>query len=281
VLKLHQKQEKLVKRKFHKILQLETEGKILAQEDKHKESIELFQNADKVATEFNIKNTPSLRSKRLKEIYNSAVVSNNKKLVTEIIKEGININLITDNTKDQLRAQDFTNKLESLFFVSESAKQKTKENLEDTKLAWTEYKLSLDLLLTVRKELSATESKIALSKKSQEIFEGALETAFHLYELSEDKTYLEEAFKISEKNKALSLLDEINDKSAKSFASIPDSLIDLERNLVTQLNKAKKIFIESDLSTNNRIESSKQIDSLHLQIDKLLYKFERDYPKYR
>jgi len=138
----------------------------------------------------------------------------------------------------------------------------------------------LDLLSKVRTEITTDESKKELAKKSQEIFEGAMETSFDLFELTNDDKYLEEAFLISERNKALSLLDKLNDTSAKSFAAIPDSLLQLERSLSAQLNKAKKIFVESADVSNNKKESSIQIDSLSIQLDKLLHKLEREYPKY-
>jgi len=85
--------------KFYHVYKLETEAKILAQEGRHKEALTLFDEAHKLAISSDKKNTPSLRSKRLKEMYNSAAFLNDKKLLASIIEEGIQINLLADKIK--------------------------------------------------------------------------------------------------------------------------------------------------------------------------------------
>ncbi len=63
------------------------------------------------------------------------------------------------------------------------------------------------------------------------------------FEQTNEQQYLEEAFRWSEKSKAVSLYINLKENEIKSFTNIPDSLLKRERNLKFNLSR---LFIKLD-----------------------------------
>ena len=68
--------------------------------------------------------------------------------------------------------------------------------------AYEAYKTSLSILHYIEKSYDTDDAKLFLKKKSGEVYQGALNTCLELYRKSPADGYLEQAFMISEKNKA-------------------------------------------------------------------------------
>src|SRR5262249_52369971 len=64
------------------------------------------------------------------------------------------------------------------------------------------YQSALSLLEYIEKSYDTDDAKIFLKKKSRDAFQKALSVALALYGLHPEENYLEQAFLISEKNKA-------------------------------------------------------------------------------
>ena len=271
---------------YNQIYQLETRGKIMAYRDEHEQALDLITKAHRLAERINKKNTASFKSKRLQEMYNSARAIEDEGRVEEILTEGILSNYLdTTTVSNKLSPNKFTNKLEALFFSSKLAelnlkKYEAKDSLHCLESARDNYLLSVDLLLQTRKEIFTDESKNTLSRQSEDIIDGAIKSAILLYEASSDKRYIEEALIISEKNKALNLLDKFSDEYAKSSSEIPDSIVDSEKELILRLNQASKIFLESPIGSDAKNEYKNEMDKVSLELDLLVHRIEREYPRY-
>ena len=99
-------------------------------------------------------------------------------------------------------------------------------------------------------------SQLFLQSDSKDFFEGAMEAAYILYEVSKDPKYIEIAFTYSQKGKQSVLRRLLNSKSKAIIASIPDS-IQVREN---QLNRAYE-QIQSDIQAA-KVEQSDSLSFL-------------------
>lgn len=116
------------------------------------------------------------------------------------------------------------------------------------------------------------------------VFSVAIQTKIELYTQTEEKKYLEAAFKLSEKSKNLILLETIKNINAFELAGIPENLIEQEkklRNNITYLENRRyeenqKARIDRDIirDLNGNIFDLKQ------ERQALLNKIGKEYPDY-
>ena len=71
---------------------------------------------------------------------------------------------------------------------------------------------------------------VQLTNKYFSIFSGALRLSWRLHNITQDDKFLEKAFYFAEKSKAIHLLASLQESSAKSFAGIPQKLIEKRKN---------------------------------------------------
>jgi len=162
---------------------------------------------------------------------------------------------------------------------------KDKNQINDLESAYYTYQLAAKVIRFLREDVASQGSKYFLADKSLSIYESAIQLAIELHHLTGAQHYLEEAFLFAESNKALSLQESMKDKLAKTFAGIPDSLLQLEKNLKVDLT-----FYEKELSKAKRKKGAvqesrlKQLAASHFNTreayKKLVRDFEQNYPKY-
>ena len=97
------------------------------------------------------------------------------------------------------------------------------------------YRLALDIFTTFRSKIGDPESRKILASVHQDLFESAIETAVMLYELKADSQYINIAFSWTEISKNYLLTEAIRESGAKHFSGIPDSLLDKEQAIRTDL----------------------------------------------
>lgn len=68
--------------------------------------------------------------------------------------------------------------------------------------AYDAYRASLSILRYIEKSYDTDDAKLFLKKRNTAVFQGALSVCMQLYQLHPEKDYLEQAFQISERNKA-------------------------------------------------------------------------------
>jgi CHAT domain-containing protein/tetratricopeptide (TPR) repeat protein len=97
------------------------------------------------------------------------------------------------------------------------------------------YLLASRTMLRLRQSYEAEGSKFRLMEQYADIFERGIRVALRLRDISGERKYLEPAFAFAEMNKAGALLDGIRGIRVMRFAGVPDSLIERDRYLRTQL----------------------------------------------
>ena len=98
-----------------------------------------------------------------------------------------------------------------------------------------DHYLVLDTLTTkIRQGFFAGESKFLLNEKLTPIYEGAIGAALVMKEQSNDDKYLELAYSFAAKNKAVILLEGLQNESAKIRSGIPADLLTEEETLEEQ-----------------------------------------------
>ena len=143
--------------------------------------------------------------------------------------------------------------------------------------------LQLDSIITILGQgFQTKDSWYLLLKESITAYESAIQIALQLCEKEETIDYCELAYHFSSKNKALVLMEELQELKAQKFARIPDDLLERERTL-------KQRAFELNLLAKNQWVLKK--DSLFRLTQAKLFEvwedlkelrelFEKEYPSY-
>ena len=103
--------------------------------------------------------------------------------------------------------------------------------------------LSVVLLDSMRQDLQEDNARQELMARTLNVYEQGIALAWQLYQHSQEESYLVKAFEISEKSKAVLLLNQFRKDEAIAFGNIPDSLLQKERDLRLEL-----LFYEGELA---------------------------------
>lgn len=130
-----------------------------------------------------------------------------------------------------------------------------------------------DTLIDITRRNTTTKAdKLALNQQANQIYTQAVETCL---QLGEDEL----AFYFSERNKASVLLEALAGAEAQQFAGIPDSLLQIEDSLQTQIIDYKQeLRTISDSLTKSAIEN--KLFETNRRYDQLIRLFESRFPKY-
>lgn len=161
---------------------------------------------------------------------------------------------------------------------------KTK-NQKDLIFSLLTYDLALQLLDKIEKSFKAEISRLFLREQAHGIYDRAIETAYHLYEITQKTEFKEKAFIFTEKSKASVLRQALVDVKARQFAGIPDSLLKKERQLIIDLAfYNEKIFKEKEreeIGDSIKINFwQNKIFEINREYESLISRFERHYPEY-
>jgi CHAT domain-containing protein len=152
--------------------------------------------------------------------------------------------------------------------------------LEDLKLALRCLHACDSLIDDIRHHSSDETDKIALGEIANEVYEDGVRIAQSVSEIIFNATkYKEEAFYFAEKSKSAVLQESIAEAQAKSFAGIPNDLLEEEINLkssITFLNQKISLKPEADEEKKMR----ENLFSLNLQYEAFIKRLEKQYPKY-
>lgn len=141
--------------------------------------------------------------------------------------------------------------------------------------------LSCDTLICqIRQSLENIESKYTFNQQIVKIYEAAISTALQLYERKKETQYLHQAYYLVARNKAVVLLESLQDQEAKKFAGLPQSIADKEKELFSNYYNLER-QIAAALKENKNIDSlkSEKLEIL-LQQEQLIKQLEKDYPAY-
>ena len=157
-------------------------------------------------------------------------------------------------------------------------------NPEDLEASLQSYLLATSLIVSIRTEFETMKSKLALGNKGEGLIDHAIEVAVKLYNQSGDNFYLATVFQLMEKNKANLLQETLADKRAKSFVHMPDSALEKERQIKTdlayynsELNWTYR-YAANDTATLKNCQDS--VFSLRRKNQALIQEMEDQFPDY-
>ena len=164
--------------------------------------------------------------------------------------------------------------LKGALFLELFKESKSSKHLE---AATAIYKLSLQLIDRLRIELSSDAAKAQLTKRSINIYEGAIELYYILYQKTQSINYITKAFDIAEKSKASVLLQAHQTSFANNSGLLPKQYIQKERSLkhtLSQYTHNKQRLIKTDQNFESNFFKAKQA------YDSFAVFLEENYPLY-
>jgi len=159
---------------------------------------------------------------------------------------------------------------------------KRSPTLKNQLLSLETYQLANQWIDSLQTSYVLEGSQLFWSKRFKEVYEGTIKQAYHLYKLTSETKYIDIAFEAAEKSKALLLLEGLKDSESQAVASLPDSLVQKEKDL-----KLEVAFYEKSLRTATEKKQEKRIQlyqsylaDKRLALGNLKEQMERDYPDY-
>lgn len=164
-----------------------------------------------------------------------------------------------------------------------SLSQPDKKKLREKALEVFEH--SIDLLNTIRKGFYLSSSKLVLNELHNTVFSPAINIAYTLYNQTDNIEFLHRAFRLSEQERATVFWDNIQSINAREFSGIPDSLIQKEKSIRTEIsffeNMVSKTLNAKDDSTQKVHHSWKSKLFTSTEAYKhLLSQLDTNYPEY-
>ena len=141
------------------------------------------------------------------------------------------------------------------------------------------YQAALNLADYIEKSFDTEDAQLFTVQKVFPVYQEAVTFMIDAYNQTKEATYLEEAFQLAEKSKAVALHINLKENELKLAANIPDSLLKRERDLKFNLSR---LLIKMDNPVDGQqlatLVTEMQENELALSrlADKLL-----DYPDYR
>ncbi len=139
---------------------------------------------------------------------------------------------------------------------------------------------SADSLLSIQRNfLYDPSDKIDFARNSGFLAESALDCLTNADLTHLDNEYLQEAFRYVEKSKNLVLLQSINEVSAKAYSGIPDSVLQLENELLGRIHFYSHA-VEMEKIRGKESASEGKLISLKKSYKTLIETLEKKYPHY-
>ncbi len=145
--------------------------------------------------------------------------------------------------------------------------------------AYKNYVLASEIIPLVREDYQADESKYQLAKEMHSVYENGIKLAALLFDESENKDYLHQAFRFSEESKGILLQEKLQENKLKGQHILPDKLLKQDRQLRAKIN-----YYEEELykvkSTAAQNELAPILRTLKSNLRIFNQKIEKDYPIY-
>lgn len=154
----------------------------------------------------------------------------------------------------------------------------------DVPLALESLKLAFELTEALRQSYLAEGSKHFISREIKEIADQAIELCMLLHKEEKTDTYIGQAFRFSEKSRAILLLESVHSAEMRTFSYIPDSI----RVKEAAINRALSFYEAKIGEAENTGERDSlkmktwndKVFSLQRQKEDLLDQLKQQYPEY-
>lgn len=160
------------------------------------------------------------------------------------------------------------------------------EDKEQLKYALANYDYVIDLAREIRHFKLSEGAKLQGADLDFQLYEGAIKTALKLHQLTGEPSYIDRAFNYAEQSKAAILQESIDEKVAKGYGEIPDSLLSVERSLridIAYFNKAiaeEKRKPAADIKQDRMAEWEEKLFETNTAYYQLIDLFEGEFPRY-
>ncbi len=210
-------------------------------------------------------------SKRSLKLYQKAIVSLTNNFIDTNMLSLPNLNHISSKT---------------LLFKCLNAKSNLLLSTSDTKKEYLNTALNTSLLASklidsIKFELGR-DNLFSINQSIKDSYEAGIQSAYTLFHLTNDSSYINTAFSLAERSKAFFMQKALRETNASKFANVPDSIIQLEDQLKLQIAFYRK---QLNISTSKRdsIKITKYQNYLFTKksnLDSLIDYVENQYPKY-
>lgn len=157
-------------------------------------------------------------------------------------------------------------------------------NINQQQLALDNYNTAIQLIDRIRNSFSNKESKLHLQESNSRTYPAATQVALTLYNKSQDKSYINQAFTYAEKGKSSDLLSSIRELTAKNIGNIDPDIQATETTLRENLGSYRKlIYDESNKTHPNKNKLTlwnEKLFDLSNSLDSIIIILEKNYPDY-
>ncbi len=143
-----------------------------------------------------------------------------------------------------------------------------------------EYLLLADQLIDRnRGQVKTNADKLRLSEHVVQLTQDGIDICQQLHRATNDPSYLEKAYDFAQKSKSHILLEALSDADAKSFAGIPDSLLQKEKDFKTEITYYEQQLALKPDSTRE-IDYRRKLFEFNRDYQAFVDRLEKDFPKY-
>ncbi|NUM81640.1 tetratricopeptide repeat protein, partial [bacterium] len=159
------------------------------------------------------------------------------------------------------------------------------QSAETLEPAGETYSVCADVIERIKRNFKTEDSKIDYGEQVLKIYENGIAVNYRLYQHSHSERFLQEAFRLIEKSKSYALFEALADSKAKLFSGVPDSLLEYERKLKTNIaNYQKRIYQEEQKGRQKDSaivdQYTRKIFGLERQYDDYVVHLKQKYPAY-
>ncbi|MCB0641852.1 MAG: tetratricopeptide repeat protein, partial [Phaeodactylibacter sp.] len=153
------------------------------------------------------------------------------------------------------------------------------KDLKDLEAAGTSFRLFRQATENLRQTYGSDQSKIYLGQYLKADTDAAMQVFLELYQMFGREDYIPDIYALMERSKAVALSDAIIEHKAFAFADIPDSLLQVEKNLRQEIAELRNTFLTA--ASNERTTLQQQLDSLQQDYRFLTEDIENQFPKFK
>jgi CHAT domain-containing protein/Tfp pilus assembly protein PilF len=273
---------------YRKYRTLELQGSLFLNEGKPKNALTAFRQAESIAQKFGKKFTPPLVASQSVLMADAQLKLGQPQEALKLYQRALNVlspdtNLLTSFSNPPL--ENLVAKTIGLEILINKANTQWAlyQSKKDTSFLWdalNTFDCTSQLITAIRQGIYTEESKNLLSERVTQVFESSIDAAFTAYQMTGKKEYAAKAFYFAESNKAQLLLEYVNEQIAKNSRSVPDSLLEKEKNIQLTITYFQKKILDNSTDENAIKVSREQIFNLNQELDQLTNFLEKNYFDY-
>lgn len=170
---------------------------------------------------------------------------------------------------------------EKAILLRRLSQQDGNSKMQFLKTALSTYQLSDSLIINSQTLYKLDDDALQFNNSRHEVYKGAVEVCYELYQKTKEQKYFDLAFYFSERSKSWVLLKALNNQRAISFGGISDSLISKGEELKSRIKFYQTK--ERKLGDNEGVEAKKireKLFDLNDEYYQFISSLEKNYPAY-